>query len=194
MKVEIDKIKYKVKPATELTVKEYNKFFSTITGGTGSEYLICYLSVMTGLDFPKLANFNIDEKSFRRLIFFIGQLNQPKDIPESKEFLYRETNQFINRDDVNWRTLGVRKFLEEKKDLNQIEQAVYLLAVYIAKDYDSEKIEKIYLELQEYNAIDVLSFSVFFFKRLFDGQRLGMNFTRKLLKKVLTNTAKRLSK
>lgn len=194
MRITIDKKNYKIKPATELTVKEYNKFFSTISGTSNSEYLICYLGVITGLEFSRLNSFNIDDNSFRRLIFYIGQILQPNEIPVSKEFLYRKKSITLNQKSVNWRTLGVRKFLEEKKECNQIEQTVYLLAIYLAKDYDSEKIEEIYQELQDYNAIEVISFSVFFFKKLFNGQKSVTNFLRMLLIKALIKIARRLKR
>ncbi len=195
MKIKINSKNYKIKPASELTVKEYAQYFDSLKDDSGNlERLICYITAITGLKYNNVADININEPTIRRLFAFIGDIQQANDIPINKEFYYKRTGKVLYQKTVNWQTIGARKLLEERKTDSTIEQVVYLLAVYLSDDYDNEKVEEIYQELQDYNAIDVLSFVVFFFKRLSNGKHLGRNFLRRPRIRVSTSTAKRLSK
>jgi hypothetical protein len=60
--------------------------------------------------------------------------------------------------------------IEDRQAANQLELAVYLLAIYIDGKYDQESIEAIYTDLLNYNAISVYSFVIFFFKSLMNGK------------------------
>lgn len=195
MNIKINKKTYKIKPASELTISEYIAYFSRIKEDSNYlDKLICYLCAITGLGYNNVADINIDPDSIRRIFAYTGEILQANEIPESKVFYHRKSGKTLYRKSVNWRAIGARKMLEDRKAGTQIEQAVYLLSIYIAGNYDAEKTEEIYQELQNYNAIEVLSFSVFFFKSLYNGKKSGGNFLKRLLKNRSTNTLKLLSK
>lgn len=167
MKIEINKKEYNVKPITELTISEYVSYMKSIEKSSGNyEQLINYLSVVLGLEVGTLENINISDKSINRLLAYIGTV-QPIDImPPTDKFYYKRKGRTIYRNSTEWRTLGARKMLEERNLKTIFEQSVYLLACYISRDYDYDNIENIYNDLQDYNAIEVYSFIVFFLKRL----------------------------
>jgi hypothetical protein len=170
MKATINNKKYSIKPADQLTVKEYVDFWTKLSDKASEiEVLICYLSSVTGLDYDHVADININKASIRRLLAWIGTIKQTTEMPVSTEFYHKRTGKVLYQKSLNWRTLGARKLLEDRKANTQIEQAVYLLAVYVSDGYDSDKVSEIYEELQDYNAIDVLSFVIFFFKKLMIG-------------------------
>ncbi len=195
MNIKINKKTYKIKPASELTVSEYLAYFSKIKEYSGSlGRLMHYLCAITGLSYNNIADIKIDPDSIRRIFAYIGDIYHVSDIPESKVFYHRKSGKTLYQKSVNWRAIGARKMLEDRKAETQIEQAVYLLSIYIAGNYDAEKTEEIYQELQDYNAIEVLSFSVFFFKNLYSGKKSGGNFLKRLLRNLSTNTPKQLSK
>lgn len=195
MNIKINKKTYKIKPASELTVSEYLTYFSKIKEDSNYlDKLICYLCAITGLSYNNVADINIDQDSIRRIFAYIGDIYHVNDIPESKVFYHRKSGKTLYQKSVNWRAIGARKMLEDRKAETQIEQAVYLLSIYIAGNYDVEKTEEIYQELQNYNAIEVLSFSVFFFKSLYSGKKSGGNFLKRLLRNRSINTPKRLSR
>ena len=195
MNIKINNKDYEIKPADQLTVKEYVDFFSRI-GDKASEIevLICYIATITGLSYKSVADVSIFGTSIRRLMAYIGTIQQANEIPISKEFYHKRTGKTLYQNTVNWRSLGARKLLEDRAADTQIEQAVYLLAVYISGDYDDDKINKIYEELQDYNAIDVLSFVIFFFKKLMIGEKPDKNFLQRLRKKVGISILKRSKK
>jgi len=195
MKIEINKKKHEIKPASELTVKEYIDFFSKISPGAGNfEALICYISVITGLDYQDIDKIDIDNNSIRRLSAYVGKIYAPNEFQSLDYFYHKKTGKRIYKASLNWRTMGVRKLIEERKTENQLELAVYLLAVYVAGNYDNEKIEEIYNELMAYNAASVYGFIIFFFKGLLTGRKSGNNFFKRLKKKAFTSIAKLLSK
>ena len=191
MKIKINNKNHKIKPASEMTVKEYITLFDGIEKElSGLEMLIRYISITTENKYKHIADININEATIRRLFAYVGEISQAKNMPESKEFYYKKTAKTLYQKSLNWRTIGVRKLLEERKTDNQLELAVYLLAIYISTDYDNEKIEEIYQELQNYNAISVFSFVIFFFKKLHPGKNSDRSFLKLLRKKVSTNTVK----
>jgi hypothetical protein len=195
MKIKINNKNHKIRPATEMTVKEYIALFDGMGKElSGLEMLIRYISITTGLSYKNIADININEPTIRRLFAYVGEISQAKDMPEIKEFYYKKTAKTLYQKSLNWRTIGVRKLLEERKTENQLKLAVYLLAIYISKDYDNEKIEEIYQELQDYNAISVLSFVIFFFKKLHPGRKPDRSFLKMLKRKANINTAKQSSK
>lgn len=195
MKIKINNKIHKIKPASELTVKEYIEIFDKLEDKANHlEVLIIYLSVTLNLKYGHIADININEVSIKRLLAYIGQIPQAKDIPVSKEFYYKKTGKIIYQDSLNWRSIGVRKLLEDRKEENQLKFAVYLLAVYLSANYDNEKIEKIYQKLQDYNAVDVFGFVIFFFKKLHNGKSSGKGSFRMLLRNLRTNTVKPLNK
>lgn len=195
MKIKINNKSYKIKPASEMTVKEYISLFDGLEEETSSlEMLIKYISITLNIKYNHVADINIDGNTLRRLFAYVGEITSIEDIPESKEFYHKKTGKTIYQKSLNWRTIGVRKLLEDRKTDNYSEQIVYLLAIYLSDDYDNEKIEEIYSELQDYNALDVFGFVIFFFKKLQNGKSSGKNYLRRLLKKVSISIAKPLSK
>lgn len=190
MKIKINGTNHKIKPASELTVKEY----AAIDESSGLEFLINYISVITDIPYRNVADISLDKQSIRRLFAYIGQITNLQDMPESNQFYYKKSGKTLYQKSVNWRTLGVRKLLEDRKTDIQIEQMTYLFSIYLSNDYDNDQIEEIYEDLQNYNAIEVLSFVLFFFKKLSGGKKSGNNFLRMLLKKVSINTVKRSNK
>lgn len=191
MKIKINNKNHKIKPASEMTIKEYVDLFNGMEKElSGLEVLMRYISITTKTKYNHVADISINSITIRRLFAYIGDILQAKDIPTSKEFYYKRTGKMLYQKSVNWRTIGARKLLEERKTDSHVEQVVYLLAVYISNDYDNEKVEEIYNELQDYNAIDVLSFVVFFFKKLYHGKNSGRNFLKKQRIKANTNTVK----
>ncbi len=195
MKIKINNKNHKINPALEMTVKEYITLFDGIEKElSGLEMLIKYISITTGLSYKNIADIDINEPTIRRLFAYVGEIIMAEDMPESLLFYHKKTAKTLYRKSLNWRTIGVRKLLEERKTENQLELAVYLLAIYSSSDYDNEKIEEIYNELQDYNAISVFSFVIFFFKKLHPGKNSGRSFLKMRRKKANTNTAKQSSK
>lgn len=195
MNIKINNKSHKIKPASEMTIKEYILFFDGLEKKTSSRTkLIRYISITTGIKYRHVGDINISETSTRRLFAYVGEILSPENIPEAKEFYHKKTGKTLYQKSVNWRAMAVRALLEDRKMGNYLEQIVYLLAIYISSDYDNEKVEEIYNELQDYNAIAVLSFVIFFFKKLHPGKNSGRSFLKTLLKKVSINTVKQSSK
>jgi hypothetical protein len=163
MNIKINNKEYNIKPASELTVKEYVEFMTRVEGETGGfSYLIQYLSVITGLWACDVAQISISKQDIRRITAFIGNVEE---MPEAKEFYYKRSGKTLHRNSLNWQTLGARKMIEESGLDNNLKQTVYLLAVYLS-DYDASRADKIHKELQDYNAFDVFGFALFFFRNL----------------------------
>ena len=188
MKITINKKDYKIKPASEMTVSEYSNFFGSISEKPGQmEIIICYISAITGLEYQQITSVNIDENSLRRIMAYIGTIETPATIKTIDTFYYKKTGKKYYQKNINWRTLGVRKLMEDRKEENQLNLACYQLAVYISGNYDNEKIEQIYSELQSYNSISVYGFILFFFKNLMSGEKSEQSYLKRLMKKVSIN-------
>ena len=195
MKIEISGKKYEIKTASELTVKEYVYFFSGITETSKeSDIFIRYISAVTGLDFLNVCKIDIDEHSIRRMLAYVGEIKNPMQLNTIDYFYIKNTGRKLYQKNVNWRSLGTRKMLEDKHLETGLELAVYLLAIYIDGTYDNENIEQIYSDLQNYNAISVFGFVWFFFQKLQNGKKQETNFLKMLMTKAAINTAKLLSK
>lgn len=195
MKVKINNKNHEIKTASELTVKEYIQFFDIVNENSGNiEKLAAYISVLTGENYFNVQNIKFDSHSLRRLSSYIGEIQQPEKMRIIDNFYYKKTGKRIFQKLVNWRALGVRSLLELRKTDNSLELAVYLLAIIISGDFDSEKIEEIYNELQEYNAISVFGFAIFFLLRLSNGKKSDPNYLNLLLIKVSINIQKLLNK
>lgn len=174
MEIKINNKSHKIKFASQLTAGEYIKYMESLSDTRGSyEQLINYIAIVTGMTCKDTSMVDIDDNSIRRLSTWIGNVPQINEIPELDRFYYKRKGRTIYRGTLNWRTLGARKMLEEKGMENSMEQAVYLLAVYVSGDYDNEKVERIYNELLDYDAMDVFGFIVFFFKKLTIGMKPG---------------------
>lgn len=192
MKIQINKKDYKIKPASEMSVQEYITFFGKLSEEpTQFEVLIAYVSAITGLNYTDIEKINIDDNSIRRLMVYIGEIQAPNQIKTIDYFYHKKSGKRIYQKTLEWRTFGARKLLEEKRTDNQLELAVYLLAVYVAGNYDAEKIEEIYSELMDYNAVSVFGFVIFFFKRLANGAIQEKSYLKRLILKVFTNILKR---
>jgi hypothetical protein len=190
MQITINNKKYHIKPASELTVSEYIELFDRFKPETRElGMLLDYLCVTLDLKYTSIADVNFDENTIRRLFAYIGEFLLAKDMPGSEQFYYKKTGKRYYQNKINWQAVGVRRMIEERNEDNQLKLAVYMLAIFIAGNYDFEKVEQIYDELQNYRAIDVYSFVIFFFKNLHSGKKPGKSFFRKLLKKPSTNTA-----
>jgi hypothetical protein len=195
MKLKINNKNHKIKPASELTISEYIKFFEGFTTKINEyDLLMKYILITTNFKNLDVAKINIDDDTIRRLIAYIGVIPFAHEIEEKKEFYYKRYGKTLYQNTVDWQTLGARGMLENRTFETQTEQAVYLLAIYIAGNYDAKKVEKIYKDLQKYNANEVLGFVVFFFKKLYDGKMKEIGFLRRLLKKVSTSILKLLNK
>lgn len=169
MIVNINNKKHKIKPASELTVKEYIDYFSSINEQSGIfDQLMYYLSTITGLTYNEMLDIDISNRDISRISAYIGNITDVELMVESDEFYHKKSGRTIYKNSLKWRTLGARVMLEEKKLNNHLEQCVYLLACYIG-GYDAEKVSAIYDELQDYRAVDVFGFIVFFFKKLLNG-------------------------
>ena len=195
MKIQINEKSYKLKPASELTVKEYIKLFSLINEKSGQiQILMAYICSISGINYSEVQKINIDENTIRRTFAYIGQINTPDNIPKVDYFYIKKTGKRIWKNTLNWRSLGVRKLLEDRTYENSLDLAVYLLAVYCDGNYDNENIQEIYSDLQDYRAIDVFGFVVFFLQKLSNGKKSERNYFKKLLRKASINIAKLLNK
>jgi len=195
MKIQINEKSYKLKPASELTVKEYIKLFSLINEKSGQiQILMAYICSISGINYSEAQKINIDDHTIRRAFAFIGQINTPDNIPKIDYFYIKKTGKRIWKSNLNWRSLGVRKLLEDRTYDNSLDLAVYLLAVYCDGNYDNENIQEIYSDLQDYRAIDVFGFVVFFLQKLSNGKKSERNYFKKLLRKASINIAKLLNK
>jgi hypothetical protein len=195
MNVEINNQKYRIKPASELTVNEYIKFFSIISvEPKEKEVIICYLAAITGLDFKEINSVSMDSHSLRRLSVYIGPIHWIDKIENCHYFYYRKTAKRIYKENLNWRTLGVRRMIEDRQASNQLELAVYLLAIYIDGKYDQESIEEIYNDLLNYNAISVYSFIIFFFTNLMNGKISVLSSIRLQAIRALINIRTKLKR
>lgn len=188
MKIQINKELVEIKTALNLNVKEYCELQERITQGmNGIDLLIQYLSVVTGIKASKYANIHIEDKTIERLIAYIGII--PEDFTPSELFYYKRDGKTLYAKTLNWRTLGVRSMMEHRKEENVYKLMVYQLALYLSGNYDNEKVEQIYNELQDYNAIDVFSFITFFLLNCKSTDKKGINNFQRLLKKAGINTA-----
>jgi hypothetical protein len=195
MNVEINKKKYLIKPASELTVKEYITFFTSISPEPKEkEVIICYLAAITGLSFKEINSVSMNSNTLRRLSAYIGKIKWIEQFENKSFFYYRKIGKKLFKEKIEWRTLGARRMIEERQATNQLELAVYLLAIYIDEEYNQESIEEIYNDLQNYNAIAVFSFVIFFFKSLMNGKSSGRNYIKTLLKKALTSIRTKLKR
>ena len=195
MKIQINEKSYKLKPASELTVKEYIKLFSLINEKSGQiQILMAYICSISGINYSEAQKINIDENTIRRAFAYIGQINTPDNIPKVDYFYIKTTGKRIWKSTLNWRSLGVRKLLEDRTYDNSLDLAIYLLAIYCDGNYDNENIQEIYNDLQDYRANDVFGFVVFFLQKLSNGKKSEPNYFKKLLTKASINTAKLLNK
>ena len=195
MKIQINEKSYKLKPASELTVKEYIKLFSLINEKSGQiQILMAYICSISGINYSEAQKINIDENTIRRAFAYIGQINTPDNIPKVDYFYIKKTGKRIWKSTLNWRSLGVRKLLEDRTYENSLDLAIYLLAIYCDGNYDNENIQEIYNDLQDYRANDVFGFVVFFLQKLSNGKKSEPNYLKKLLTKASINTAKLLNK
>ncbi len=193
MNVEINKKKYKIKPASELTVREYITFLTSISENPKEmEVIICYIASITGLSFKDITSVNIDKTSLRRISVYIGEIVIPDKLKGLDSFYYRKPNKKIYKRNINWRSFGVRQLIEDRKADNNMDLAVYLLAIYIDGNYDNEQIEEIYKDLQDYNAASVFGFVLFFFKSLSNGKISVANYLRLQATKAKISTQKLL--
>ena len=177
MEIKINNQSLKLKFAAQLTTVEYIKYMNSLSEGASNyEQLINYIAIVTGMTYNDAAMINISDTDIRRIIAYIGVVPGVNNFPEIDSFYYKRLGITLYKKSLNWRTLGARKMLEEKKIETQLEQAVYLLAVYISKDYDSDKVDLIYNELMDYDADKVFGFIVFFFKNLMNGTRQGKKY------------------
>jgi len=195
MKIQINEKSYKLKPASELTVKEYIKLFSLINEKSGQiQILMAYICSISGINYSEAQKINIDENTIRRAFAYIGEINTPDNIPKVDYFYIKKTGKRIWKSTLNWRSLGVRKLLEDRTYDNSLDLAIYLLAIYCDGNYDNENIQEIYNDLQDYRANDVFGFVVFFLQKLSNGKKSEPNYLKKLLTKASINTAKLLNK
>lgn len=190
MKIKINNKDFEIKPATELTVKEYVDIFRN-SSGNDFEMLIKYISVVTNVPHGDVSKINIDANTIRRLLAYIGKIKKANEIEQTKEFYYRKFGKTLYQKTIDWQTLGARGMIESFQAETQAEQAVYLLAIYIQENYDKDKVDEIYEDLQSYNANEVLGFIVFFFRKLYSGKKKESGFLNRFLKKRKTNTRKR---
>lgn len=191
MNIKINNKKHQIKPASEITVSEYIELFDRFKPETKSlGLLLDYISVTLDFDYKHVADVNLDETTIRRLFAYVGEIKYVEDMPISSEFYYKRIGKRYYQKSINWRSVGIRRLLEERGEENQLKLAVYLLAAYLSENYDAEKVDEIYNDLQHYNAIEVFSFVIFFFKRLYNGKKSGSNYFKRLLKKLSTNILK----
>lgn len=186
MNIKINNKKCEIKPASELTVKEYIELFDRFDPKTKNfGILIDYISVTLGLEYKNVADVKMNQRTIRRLFAYIGEIKLAKDMQVSKEFYYKKTGKKYYQSVVNWQSVGVRRMMEERDEKNQLKIAVYLLAILIQDNYDYKKTEAIYEDLQDYNAVDVFSFVIFFFINLYNGKKQDTNFLRRLMRKLI---------
>lgn len=187
MNITIQGNKHKVKPSALMTVEEYIKFFGLIKKGINDlRAILLYLHVIFDIDFNKVLTIKIDSKSLMRISAYIGLIKSIDQIAaENKNvFIYNNTGKLYERLKINYRTVGVRLMLQERKTDNELELMVYLLAILIGGTNDSEKVEEVYNNLLNHNAIEVFSFTSFFFVNLQSGLSLGTRFMQ-LIKRQL---------
>lgn len=162
MKVKINNKKHKIKIASELTVSEYIKLMSKDTSQNSYETLINYLSIITRMKYGNVADINISDETIKRIFVYIGEIIPVENIQITDKFYYKRTGVTLYANSLDWRTLGARKMLEDAKLGSYLEQTIYLLACYLSKDYDNDRIGSIYDELMNYNAYETFSFAFFF--------------------------------
>ena len=182
MRIRLNGKKTEIKPASNMTVAEYIEFWKQVKEGDNLfRVTLIYLSIVTGLKFGDVLLDEIDNKT-------IGKINSYCDVPMlvdkmkiSKEFYYGFTGQRFTQE-LNWRAVGVRLLLSQKKK-NELELIVYLLSILITGSYDVGKIDETYHRLLQYNSVDVFSFGTFFLRNLQAGSSKETRFSR-LLKKI----------
>jgi len=168
MKIKLNNKSYKIKPAENLTVKEYRDFFSKFDNKKSSLHsVINYLSVVTGLEFGELSKINIDTKTLSRITYYIGSIRPINNLKSVEKFAF--SGQIFEKNKLDWESVGVRLLMSENKSENVIELMTYLLAILIENNFDAEKVNEIYEQLLNENALSVLCFSTFFFQNLLNG-------------------------
>lgn len=188
MKLRLNGKKVFVKTASNMTVTEYINYFSKIKEGDDifSATLLYLSSIFPDLTFADILYDEISDETIRKINAYC-ELPIPVDqLPETNEFYYGYTGQRFTQN-LNWRAVGVRLELRKSKNKNKCteELIVYLLAILITDNFDSDQIEKSYQRLLNYNAVDVFSFGYFFFQKLANGSPNATIFSK--LKKLILN-------
>ena len=175
MKIKLNRKKIRIKPFSNLTVKEYIKFWDSYNAEIEKHkdikvirLVMIYLSIITRVDFSNILEDNISDIDILRIYSYIGNPVWISDIERTFSFHYKETGLILHQYQ-KWQAVGTRLMMQEFKSQNVIELTTYLLAIAIQNDFDSEKTNEVYKKLLNYNAIDVLSFAYFFFQKVLNG-------------------------
>ena len=192
MKISINGKRHSVKPASLMTVKEYIEFFDLWEYGMNDlRLVVLYLSITLKIDMKSILGINISDINIRRLMAYIGQIQDINNLSkiDTSRFVYYNSGKILLRRNMRWRSLGVRLMLQDRKTESPLELMAYFLAILIGGCTDAEKVEKVYANILEHNAVDVFPFAAFFFLRLQNGSNFVTRFLKQIRSLVRINTA-----
>ena len=190
MKVKINKVDYEIKTSANLTCKEFIEL-SKLNGN-----ILDYISVVTGLKFKSVANTFFAESTLNRLHSYVQTIKSINNLERSFLFRYAKTGQIVSEKTFNLYSVGTIFLMQSRTETtaNELELMVYLLAIAIQKDYDAEKIDIIYNDLLNYNYIQVYSFILFFFKKLYCGSKKNKQSLNKQIQVFIITILRKLKK
>jgi len=166
MKIKLNKITHEIKPASELTVKEYLQLAQMDFKGN-IDFVLNYLSITLNVQFSEVLKYKLDNSTLVRIISFIGIIESYEEIKKHelpKSFYFDGKIKPVSKMDVY--PVGVRWLIESKTGLNSVEHSVYLLAILMLNEFDRDKAEENYAALLELNYLRVLPLAAFFLKSL----------------------------
>ena len=192
MKIKLNKITHEIKPASELTVKEYLQLAQMDFKGN-IDFVLNYLSITLNVQFSEVLKYKLDNSTLVRIISFIGIIESYEEIKKHelpKSFYFAGKIKPVAKMDVY--PVGVRWLIESKTGLNSVEHSVYLLGILLLSEFDRDKAEENYIALLELNYLRVLPLAAFFLKSLQKITSKGKIFSSMRIVEFITNTLRKL--
>lgn len=186
MKLKLNGKNHYIKSGEMLTVAEHIDFLSRIDPDVSKtdRMIFTYISVVAGVEFDDIVKVNISSRASYLVLSFLNKIKLPDQMDESEEFYFGWSGQRFIRKKIEWRNAGVRMLMGERKHPNTLDAMVYLLAILISKNYDPKIVQENYERLLKCNAIDVFSFTNFFFRSFKGGWKSEPKLLR-MLKRLL---------
>jgi len=201
VKIKLNKITHEIKPASELTVKEYLQFVRI--DGQGRiimrnfkgyiDYVLTYLSITLNVKFSEILRYKLDNSTIVRILSFIGIIESYEEIKKHelpKSFYFDGKIKQIAKMDIY--PVGVRWLMESKIELNNVEHSVYLLSILLLDEFDRDRAESNYNSLLELNYLRVLPLAAFFLRNLQKIMNKEKKFSSLRIVAFITNTLRKL--
>lgn len=192
MKLKLNNEYYEIKPASELTVKEYLQLAQMDFKGN-IDFVLNYLAITLNVQFSEVLKYKLDNSTLVRILSFIGIIESYEEIKKhelSKSFYFDGKIKPVSKMDIY--AVGVRWLMESKIELNNVEHSVYLLSILLLDEFDRDRAESNYNSLLELNYLRVLPLAAFFLKSLQKITSKGKIFSSMRIVGFIINTLRKL--